>query len=465
MPQIKVTINDNTGTEVTSEESVVFIPGSVAINPSYVDDNDCVYISASQYSKLNNILVKEGGAKYTEDDLKTGPVVTVGTLSLIEECLKAGLDVIYCHVEGYAQGNTLPEDLKFLLDKDTYNIKFLTTGYFGGLKVPAVTNSNVGKSPLSDSDWISSWTVDTTEIKTLGDIASKRTDCSILAAVDYYSDAGTMGANDKNYKLKPLGNIKNGDVAARDLSTILYNSKTNSELLQGYGDYTYILFPNIISTMTLSSDFHNVSAELTMPSYYPYLMKYAQALKNGQEWLPLANSTRGGLTGLGTPDLTCTKYCFDENIIKDRKLEDLHVEKGVSFNGIVELKPYGQVIWGDRTCMLIDETVKATAYQSLRMLLCDVSKRAYQAAVRYTYESNNEVTWFNFKSRVTELLSEMVASGVLSGFDMRRQPSPTLNTIVCKITLYPNLPVENFDIYINLENAEVTTENGEDDEE
>ena len=97
------------------------------------------------------------------------------------------------------------------------------------------------------------------------------------------------------------------------------------------------------------------------------------------------------------------------------------------------------------------------------MLLCDVSKRAYQAAVRYTYESNNDVTWFNFKSRVTELLSEMVASGVLNGFDMVKQLSKALNTITCKITLYPNLPVENFEIFIDLENAEVSTTEGNQD--
>lgn len=488
MPQIRVTINDNTGTEVTTEESVVFITGNVGINSKYIDNNNCVYISASQYSKLNGILVNDGEDNpFKSSDLEKADAYTLGTIGLIENCLEAGLDVIYCYVKQYGPRKTIPSadegGLKFLYDKDTYNVKFLTSGYLGSGWI--IKDDGGNTDALSDGWNEGQWEGSFTAATTLGDIASKRTDCSVLTSLNYYKEPGQYytstgidsteghegatqysGTSRSNGEciLPLIPNVKNGDIAARNLSSLLYNEEENTTLLD-HGDYTYILFPNIITNVNLGISFDNLSTRMTMPSFYDYLIKYAQALKNGQEWLPLANSTRGGLTGLGTPDLTCTKYCFDENIIKDRKLEDLHVEKGVSFNGIVELKPYGQVIWGDRTCMLIDETVKATAYQSLRMLLCDVSKRAYQAAVRYTYESNNEVTWFNFKSRVTELLSEMVASGVLSGFDMRRQPSPTLNTIVCKITLYPNLPVENFDIYINLENAEVTTENGEDVEE
>lgn len=53
----------------------------------------------------------------------------------------------------------------------------------------------------------------------------------------------------------------------------------------------------------------------------------------------------------------------------------------------------------------------------------------------------------------------MVTAGVLQSYDVVKMPADTYNKIVCKITIYPNLPVENFDIYINLDNAELQLEN------
>lgn len=442
MPHVNVHITDNTGIEVTSQESVVFIPGGIKPKKT-VDANNCIYISSSQLSSITDILTSVS---------KAGGVTDVGTAALVESCLSAGLDVIYCYVEGYGMSKLLP-DLDFLKDKDTYNVKFLTTGYFGGI----IISSGSADLKLSDSIGEEKYTFILSDTyKKLADLAQSRTDCTVLAHTYYYKSTD-VSRDDTTGKctLDPLDSLGSGDILATQVSNKLTSYFTADE-----GSYTYLLVPNVITTFNIR--LVDASTEVVLPGFYTYLVKYGQALANGQEWLPLANSERGSAVALGTPDLTVTKYVLDNYTLKDPLYGDDEFSKsGVSVNGIVELRPYGNVIWGDRTCRLVDDKgVKATTYQSLRMLLCDVSKRAYQAAVRYTYESNNDVTWLNFKSRVTELLGEMVAAGVLSGFDMRKQPSNALNTIVCKITLYPNLPVENFDIYINLENAEISTESG-----
>ena len=142
---------------------------------------------------------------------------------------------------------------------------------------------------------------------------------------------------------------------------------------------------------------------------------------------------------------------MDNSIIEDGA--------GVSFNSVVTVRPYGNTIWGDRTLIEQedDRGVQATSYFSLRNLVSDVAKTAYNSAIRYTYETNNDITWFNFKQAITTLLDQVVSSGVLQSYTVKRGTTDSRNTMVAIITLYPVLPVENFDIYVNLENAEVIT--------
>lgn len=434
MPHININIEDNTGAEYTGGESVVFIPGPLPIAAGKEDTNHCVYISTSQYDSLDTIVPIT-----IKNDGQTTPVEDVGTVALIEACLSSGLDVIYCHVSSYARNNPLPTSLDFLKDKDTYNVKILTTGYFG-IPLSKPEGSSGILQDRNSEKFEATWT----SFSSLVALAANRKDCRVISGFDYYKDSVKISSNNTG-KLTLLEGLTDGDGLALQISGLL-----NAEApVVSNGEYGALLLPNLTSPITLNSSLSTGVLTITMPSIYPYLVDYGRCLQKGQGWLPIANSERGSVSALGVADLTVTKYNIDKNIIKD--------EEGTSFNGIVNLRPYGNVIWGDRTLLKLENTVKATAYLSLGLLICDVAKRAYQSAVRYTYESNNDITWFNFKTRVTELLDEMVAAGVLSTYKMRKQPSKEYNKITCKITLYPNLPVENFDIYINLENAEIST--------
>ena len=87
-----------------------------------------------------------------------------------------------------------------------------------------------------------------------------------------------------------------------------------------------------------------------------------------------------------------------------------------------------------------------------------IVRTSYENPV-YTYETNNDVTWLNFKQAIITLLDQMVSSGVLQTYKVNRKPSSDTerNKMIAIIKIYPVLPVENFDVYINLENAELTT--------
>lgn len=496
MPRINVYLNDNTGAEYTGDEQVIFVPGPIKIKTGQEDDNKCVYISASDYAKAADKyfeLTDESALKSAKES-KEAEIVDIQKqiadlqkeidepadlesqtaaqakkeqledqilkireeiekiqeaieavqetlskelqcLAIIENYLQRNYDVIYCEADIDSNPN-----LNFLLDKDLYNVKFLTTG----------TNHPIKAVIDGDKKQV---TFDFSILNTLMSIARARKDCIVIASVSYSTEdcvkAGITGDVLADcIKAAALGetSIK---VTGGVETTINIEVAKDAGLVTAddIGKFATLIIPNEKTTLVSTKG----SVEFTVPASFAYLMALGTCMGKNQYWLPVANSARGSVESLGTPDLTVTKYHMDQEIILD--------ENTIAFNGIVKIRPYGNVIWGDRTLLKLTNSVKASGYTSLMLMVCDISKEAYNASVRYTYESNNEVTWLSYKSRITTLLDQMVTAGVLQSYDVAKMPADTYNKIVCRITIYPNLPVENFDIYINLENAELQLEN------
>ena len=544
MPRINVYLNDKTGAEYTGDEQVIFVPGPIKIRTGQADDNECVYISASDYAKVTGTFLDvidvtkiasklkeldealseavekdvgvieavkaEAAAKKawedaeegdkaakkdlydeakvataeakktateknnkdllayvadravrvglkdtaTEEELKaaiavdaqgkiTGSAKTLAErdlqcLAIIENYLQRNYDVIYCNVDFTTKPN-----LNFLLDKDQYNIKFLTVG--ADYPVQAVVT-------LKSTDSKPSITFDFSILNSLMRIAKARMDCIVVASVKYDTEscvkAGITGDVLADCVKAAMMGETSTKVGGKETEiTIAIDANAGLDTADDVGKFATLIVPNEIITLTSSMG----SITFTAPAGFAYLMALGTCMGKNQYWLPVANSARGSVASLGKPDLTVTKYHLDQNIILDKE--------AIAFNGIVKIRPYGNVIWGDRTLLKLTNSVKASGYTSLMLMVCDISKEAYNASVRYTYESNNEVTWLSYKSRITALLDQMVTAGVLQSYDVVKMPADTYNKIVCRITIYPNLPVENFDIYINLENAELQLEN------
>ena len=189
-----------------------------------------------------------------------------------------------------------------------------------------------------------------------------------------------------------------------------------------------------------------------MPGSYTYLMKLADANVGGKRWDSISGVQRGVVNSIyGGSVIKMDKYTLD-NVIQTKV--------GRSYNGIVKVRPYGWTIWGDRTLLANSEGtgLKATSFLSIRLMICDIVKRAYNAAINNTFESNNDITWTNYKLEIQTLLDRMVASGKLASYKLVRKATTDRAKIACIIRLVPNEPVEDFDIYIDLQNgsAEVT---------
>lgn len=524
MPKINITLNDNTGAEYTSDEQVVFVPGSVRIKAGKADDNNCVYIAAADASKVTDIfefdsselggdvkaqkeikeaaeaalekaeedLVKkaaaheDAGKAYTEkepiqDSLATGEwdkikkalgeaeyahtkakeavqavkekllsiqyvAEKANCLAMIDTYLAAGLDVLYCYLVPNADGSPAEikksEKIDFLKDKDNYNVKFLTAGV---RETIAITDYTAATETSNASITFNFEVQNALEV-----IAADRKDCMVVASVGYDTEElekiGITKGDQLAECVKRAVTPTTGTRTPVEVEGAEIDINVEAGLDSTRSQFGYLIVPNLYDTLTSKIA---GSREFTIPGSLAYLVAAGRCLKNNQDWMSVANTARGTVSY--APDLKVTKYFMDKSVIED--------DQGVSFNGIVTVRPSTKVIWGDRTLLESQGTVKASSYMSLMLLICDISKRAYNAAVKCTYESNNEVTWLNYKSRIAELLDEAVASGVLQTYDITKGKSATYNTIVCKIKIYPNLPVENFDIIIDVENAELTVEN------
>lgn len=462
MPSINIHLQDNTGAEYIGDEQVVFVPGSVSIQDNQKDVNNCCYISSSDAYKL--VSVQSGYLKGTTTDESNKAYTFTGddneTVKLVRSYLEMGYDVIYCNIDPDKWTDT---SLDFLLDKDSYNVKFLTTG----IKHPIDCKVTENKGEASEVEF------DYRKYNLMVRLAKQRKDCMVPASVGYTADI-----------VKKAG--ISGDILADCiLKSFTLTSSNPGDPLSDKFRVTLKAYPTEVEEEVIVTDEKGETTKeiqkKTVQSYFPieadnearkfssllipntsdgsatkaYLRALSEAINNNQDWSPIANSSRGQVVAV--PDLKVTKYHLDKEVIKD--------QDSTSFNGIVTIKPYGNVIWGDRTLLQNGESVSASSYISLMLVVCDISKRAYQASVRYTYESNNSVTWLNYKSMITPLLDQMVSSGVLQSYNIEKITANSensispYNTMICKITVYPNLPVENFEIYINLENADLTLEN------
>lgn len=489
MPRINIYEQDNTGSSPVEDLAIVFVPGEVAIAKntdgiSKADAYGCIYIPSTaedlgDYFEDPNFNYSETGEKidvrhivqtliglnygviYMDVNAANAQdwVYTVDSEVTEETDFTENEYYVYSSITGeYTKATkwdvnatyftrTLGEyhgweALKghssawdFLNDKNSYDIKFITTGNHYTVPVTTGASSIQGTTTYSFDFELANRALE---------IPTNRKDCALLLDLDY--DAASAKANTLAADFKSALEC----TAENDLINALTKVRTEDDLSETcVSSRAYTAFSNCL----MSYSGTNGTITLTVPGSFAYLYAYATVNNVATSWLPISGVTRGVIGDVFTPDIELSKYFLDTQIITDGA--------GVSFNGIVNVRSYGYTIWGDRTLIPQDAVrgVQATSYFSLRNLVSDIAKTAYNSAIRYTYETNNDVTWLNFKQAIVTLLDQMVSSGVLQTYKIGKIPSTDTerNKMKALIKIYPVLPVENFDVYINLENAEITT--------
>lgn len=172
-------------------------------------------------------------------------------------------------------------------------------------------------------------------------------------------------------------------------------------------------------------------------------MALATALKNGaSNWVAMAGATRGQIPFLVELKEDLTQADIDK----------LQSRSSVSVNPIATINPFGRIVWGNRTLYnnVLKGNLTASSFLNIRNLCSDVKKQVWQTARRMTFEQNSDILWVNFKSYITPVLDQMVTSGCLSGYELKKRVAKQKAELSCVIRLYPIEAVEDFEIDIEL---------------
>ena len=289
-----------------------------------------------------------------------------------------------------------------LVVKSEYTLKYLTTGAYPVFEYPGLSMTGATISAL------------------MLKCATTRTDCGAL--IDH--------TNKTDRNLTGTGSVYE---SAKEFFREMSADKTRPD------SHGTIFTPWIRCNVALSG------TPVDLPASFGYLTALGEAIKTSPNFLATAGVTRGVIPDLIEP-------CQKISAVIANKFQP---EDDVAINAITNIKPYGYVIWGNRTGKnnALDNGLTATSFLNVRNIVSDISKLAYQTAVALTYEQNSGILWTDFVARITPLLDRMVTGNGLSGYNIQRVDTTERAKIKAKIIVSPIEPVEDFDIEIALTDA------------
>lgn len=441
MPVIKINEVDKTTSGVGyTAADIVCVPGlaiPTAIK-NYIDGGetgeyapDAGYVPKVTYTLFTDLAEFEA-AVGNKVPFVPGIVLSIAAYSiedrgyvLARELLSAGIKVLYAshemkwtENEGFTAGGywELPEAEDYyksgspLEDKGDYDIKFVT--YPGYIEV-----NTAGDEPDYGSRLTSA-----SDISVMAKFAEKRGDCVAIAGVNLATakDMCTETKDGQTTIAAPISSINSSYAAVF------------------VGDTSYV---------GASGDEVKLGAELG------YLLAYKKSVDAGNpNWLAIAGVNRGYVPNLKSIEFISNTQA---NTFQPRNSD---TNDGWSLNAITDINTYGHVIWGNRTTKKVDDGVVAGNMLNTRNMISDIKKLCYKTAVACMFEQDTEVLWLGFKAKVAELLDRMKSGYGISGYKIIREKASGNATICAKVVVYPTYAVENFEITVVLENAEVTVE-------
>lgn len=292
-------------------------------------------------------------------------------------------------------------------DRNIFNIKFITSGAY--MNKGAITNAENSAIVAID--------------KTMVEIAEARGDAIALV------------------ELRPTFENKS------ELISELKEMTVGEEYM-----YSACFFP----WCTFTTAAGGITTTTKMPACFAYLKAYANSIKSNANWFAASGVTRGQI-----PDMVAPTFDVGEAL--------MHILQGdiaydntnflqLRVNPIYNAGSYGYRIWGNRTTWASSTSTKLKyqEFLNVRVLLCDIKKQTFHAAMRTTFEPNDDIVWINFKGLVNTLLEQMVSGRGLMFYRWTKQKADDKATIKATLTIRPIEAVESFDINVVLTEDETT---------
>lgn len=285
-------------------------------------------------------------------------------------------------------GDETESIFKKLEDRDEYDIKFITSGSY----------------PVLDSMYISIYRI-------MLETAANRGDC--VALLDHIDEDVMLMFNNLKTTLTTKVLSANGE-----------DAKKYGAVFSPWAKYKLQTANEIVS----------------YPGSFAYLRCIATSTKTNANWFATSGVTRGQVPNIVSLNQSLTGAIADQ----------LQSRSGISVNPIVNIRPYGYCVWGNRTLFNNIGDLTASSFLNIRMLSNDVKKKVYSTTKKLTFELNSDVLWLNFKADVTPLLDKMVSGNGLSNYKLIKLNTTKKATVACKIKLFAVEAVEDWDITVEL---------------
>ena len=288
---------------------------------------------------------------------------------------------------------------------------------------------------------------------------------TLTYSAGYYTQSITVGPNQTDNiiaeSMRKLARTRTDCVALIDHpdkeDMLVTGSGSYHEKLTKFGEglgseYCAAFTPWI----NISYDSDYTDGKISMPPSLAYLSALSNSIKTNASWLAVAGAARGQV-----PVLHSTQPFNINGKITNAIAESVYQKRGgVSINGITNIKPFGNRIWGNRTLKdnsaTGEDNLTATSFLNIRNMVSDVKKVVYNACKKYTFEQNNDVLWVNFKAAVEPTLNQMKTGAGLSGYKFIKETTTEKAKLVATIKLYPLYAVEDFEIKVEMLDDEVT---------
>lgn len=199
-------------------------------------------------------------------------------------------------------------------------------------------------------------------------------------------------------------------------------------------------------------------AGVEYPAWVVYLMNFAYYRSRFASWYAFAGPIRGVPTVSISPKFKIGDS--DNDLLQAREVnEDQTITaEHKACNTISNIRPYGNIVWGNRTLKNISEGLVATSFLNIRQLCCTLKKVIYKACKRFTFEPNSDVLWYNFKNVIVETLDEMKSDNGIKGYNIIKSKDARRGELKAVIQIIPIEAVEDFTIKVELKDNLTTIE-------
>jgi hypothetical protein len=405
MPTITIREIDNTSAEEsTYDDYVVLVPGTGVVGSSFMTNNKAVlYEDLSVFKKAVSTTASSPTSK--------GYEIAIRLLAL-------GLKVLYAP---YKLDTVNGFDFSPYEDKAKYDIRFIVLGdALDETDIDTKDTNSVLKKSVQNA--ISS--------------AAKRGDA--IALIDIPSKETSSTESIKTW----VNKLVVADVAK------LADTYDGSITYENAFKYSAAFAPRFTYKGQNTAYFSGTLGYLSCFAYHK--AKFA-------DWFAFSGSVRGVLP---YESVVTEQVYGDADIaqLQKRSLSDSETSfKAV--NAICEIRPYGNIVWGNRTLFPIDSIntgLKASSFLNIRNLCCDIKKTLYRASRKYSFDPNSDTLWVNFKSAITPLLEKMKTGQGIKGYKIIKEKSKQKATLKARIKIIPIEAVEDFDLTVEMSDT-ITT--------